>query len=152
FVASIINAPHHLALEAPFHLQSRLGGIRPDGPYQWHFIDHHLAHAASAFYASPFKCAAVLTLDGRGEQATTTYHLGNDNALVRLGQVDLPHSLGLLYAHVTNYLGFLHCSDEYKVMALASFGKPRYIEEFRDIVRIGTDGRYTLQPVNLTER
>src|SRR5262245_53665023 len=152
FLASIINAPYHLALEAPHHLQSRLQGVRPDGPYQWHFVDHHTAHAASAFYASPFERAAVLTLDGRGERATTTYHLGEGNALARLGQVDLPHSLGLLYAHVTNYLGFLHCSDEYKVMALASFGKPRYIDEFRDIVRPGPKGQYTLEPLRLQER
>src|SRR5262249_36851727 len=131
FIASIVNAPHHLALEAPHHLQSRLRGVRPDGPYRWHFVDHHTAHAARAFYASPFKQAAVLTLDGRGEQTTTTYHFGQGNRLERLGHVDLPHSLGLLYAQVTNYLGFLHCSDEYKVMALASFGKPRYLEEFR---------------------
>jgi carbamoyltransferase len=151
-LASIINAPHHLAGEAPNHLQARLRGARSDGPYRWHFVDHHVSHAASAFHASPFQQAAVLTLDGRGERATTTYSVGHGNRLERLGQVDLPHSLGLLYAQVTSYLGFLHCSDEYKVMALASFGKPRYVEEFRHIVRVGAEGQYTLEPLCLEER
>src|SRR5262249_631071 len=152
FVASIINAPHHLAAEVPHHLQTRLKGARPDGPYRWHFVDHHIAHAASAFHASPFERAAVLTLDGRGERATTTYSLGYDNRLERLGQVDLPHSLGLLYAQVTSYLAFLHLSDEYKVMALASFGKPRYAGQFRDLVHIGDEGQYTIEPPCMEER
>jgi carbamoyltransferase len=152
FLASIINAPHHLAGESPHHLQARLRGARSDGPYRWHFVDHHIAHAASAFHASPFQRAAVLTLDGRGERATTTYNIGQGNRLERLGQVELPHSLGLLYAHVTSHLGFLHCADEYKVMALASFGKPRYAAEFRDIIRVGSDGQYTLQPLRLEDR
>src|SRR5262245_17189168 len=152
FVASIINAPYHLAHEAPHHLRARLRGERSDGPYRWHFIDHHVAHAASAFHASPFERAAVLTLDGRGERASTTYSIGHGNRLERLGQVDLPHSLGLLYAQVTRYLGFLHCSDEYKVMALASFGQPRYVAGFQNIVRVGAEGQYTLAPLRLEER
>jgi carbamoyltransferase len=152
FLASIINAPHHLANEAPHHLLARLRGVRSDGPYRWHFIDHHVAHAASAFHTSPFQRAAVLTLDGRGERASTTYSMGHGTRLERLGQVDLPHSLGLLYAQVTHYLGFLHCSDEYKVMALASFGKPRYVADFRDIVRVEADGQYIIQPLRLPER
>src|SRR5262249_22011081 len=106
FVASIINAPHHLAGDVPHHLQARLGGACFDGPARWHCVDHQRAHAASAFHASPFERAAVLTLDGRGERATTTYSLGHGRQLERLGQVDLPHSLGLLYVHVTAYLGF----------------------------------------------
>lgn len=152
FLASIINAPHHLAGEAPHHLQSRFRGARPDGPYRWHFVDHHIAHAASAFHSSPFQRAAVLTLDGRGERATTTYNIGQGNRLERIAQVDLPHSLGLLYAQVTSHLGFLHCSDEYKVMALASFGQPRYLADFRDIIGVGAEGQYTLQPLRLQDR
>jgi carbamoyltransferase len=69
-----------------------------------------------------------------------------------LGQVDMPHSLGLLYEEVTGYLGFLHSSDEYKVMALASFGKPRFVNEFRDIIRLGERGHYTIEPANLEKR
>jgi carbamoyltransferase len=115
-------------------------------------VAHHLAHAASAFHASPFPRAAVLTLDGRGERATTGYATGTGNRLEWLGQVHMPHSLGLLYEEVTGYLGFLHSSDEYKVMALASCGKPRHLTDFRDIVRLGAHGQYTVAPTRLEER
>src|ERR687886_589398 len=152
FLSSIVNAPRHLAGGAPHHLRARFRGARPDGPYRWHFVEHHMAHAASAFLASPFDRAAVLTLDGRGEKATTTYHMGSGNRLERLGQVNFPHSLGLLYEQVTSYLGFLHSADEYKVMALASFGMPRYVADFRAIVQLGADGQYTVQPPRLEER
>jgi carbamoyltransferase len=152
FLSSIVNAPRHLAGGAPHHLRDRFRGARPDGPYRWHFVDHHLAHAASAFHASPFERAAVMTLDGRGEKATTTYYIGHGNRLECLGEVDLPHSLGLLYERVTEYLGFLHSSDEYKVMALASFGKPRFVSEFREIVKLGPEGKYTIGPLRLEER
>lgn len=152
FLASIVNAPRHLVDGVPHHLAARFRDARSDRRYRWHFVEHHLAHAASAFYASPFQRAAVLTLDGRGEKATTSYHLGEGYRLHRLGQVDMPHSLGLLYEEVTAYLGFLHSSDEYKVMALASFGKPRYVSEFREIVRLGEHGQYTIQPAHLAAR
>jgi carbamoyltransferase len=152
FVSSIVNAPRQLADGAPFHLRARFRGARADGPYRWHFVEHHLAHAASAFLPSPFENAAVLTLDGRGEKATTSYSIGEGNSLYRLGQIDMPHSLGLLYEQVTEYLGFLPSSDEYKVMALASFGKPRYLDEFREIVQLAPEGRYTIQPPRLEER
>ncbi len=152
FLASIVNAPRHLASGAPHHLKERFRGVRPDGPYRWHFVNHHIAHAASAFHASPFSRAAVLTLDGRGEKATTMYLVGNGNRLEVLGEVGMPHSLGLLYERVTEYLGFLHSCDEYKVMALASFGKPRYVGQFREIVRLGAEGQYTIAPLRLEER
>jgi carbamoyltransferase len=93
-----------------------------------------------------------MTVDGRGEQATTTYNIGHGQQLDRVGQVNLPHSLGLLYEEVTTHLGFLHSSDEYKVMALASYGKPYLVNDFRDIVRIGANGQYTINNQNLTER
>jgi len=153
FLCSIINAPGHLADGAPHHLQERFRGARRAGPYEWHFVPHHLAHAASAFHASPFARAAVMTLDGRGERATTTYGLGEGNQLEWLGQVQMPHSLGLLYEQVTSYLGFLHSSDEYKVMALASYGRPRYLDEFRAIIQVGEGGQYTIQqPLELEGR
>ncbi|HMC90129.1 MAG TPA: carbamoyltransferase C-terminal domain-containing protein, partial [Gemmataceae bacterium] len=113
---------------------------------------HHLAHATSAFHVSPFTQAAVLTLDGRGEKATTGYAAGKGTHLEWLGQVNMPHSLGLLYEAVTGYLGFLHSSDEYKVMALASFGKPRFLDKFRDLVRVGAKGQYAILPLDLEER
>ncbi len=152
FLSSVVNAPRQLADGAPHHLRARFRGARPDGPYRWHFVEHHLAHAASAFHASPFARAAVMTLDGRGERATTTYGLGAGTRLERLGQVAFPHSLGHLYERVTEYLGFLHSSDEYKVMALASFGRPAHVEAFRDIVRLGPRGEYEIESPCLEER
>jgi len=152
FYASIVNAPGQLVDGAPHHLRARFRGVTVDGPLKWHFVPHHLAHAASAFHPSPFQKAAVLTLDGRGEKATTGYAVGEGNRLEWLGQVNMPHSLGLLYEEVTGYLGFLHSSDEYKVMALASFGKPRFVKEFREIVQLGERGNYTIAPTRLEER
>jgi carbamoyltransferase len=153
FVSSIVNTPRQLAGGVPLHLQARFRGARSAELIErWHFVEHHIAHAASAFLASPFEHAAVLTLDGRGERATTTYHLGDGNQLERLGQVAMPHSLGMLYERVTEYLGFLHSSDEYKVMALASFGRPVFAREFRDLIQIGAHGQYTLQPLQLEQR
>ncbi|ODT46899.1 MAG: carbamoyltransferase [Nitrospira sp. SCN 59-13] len=152
FLSSIMNAPGHLADGAPHHLQARFAGATSAGPFRWHFVSHHRAHAASAFFPSPFEEAAVLTLDGRGEQATTTYHHGSGYQLNDVGQVTMPHSLGLLYEDLTTYLGFLHSSDEYKVMALASYGKPRFADEFRRMIRLDTSGRYEIEPARLTER
>jgi carbamoyltransferase len=152
FLSSIVNAPRHLIDGVPHHLQARFREARRNSHYRWHFVEHHIAHAASAFHASPFYHAAVLTLDGRGEKATTSYSVGTGNQLRWLGQVNFPHSLGMLYEQVTGYLGFLHSSDEYKVMALASFGKPRYVTDFREIVQLGLDGHYTIHPLHLEER
>lgn len=112
FLAYIVNAPEQLADGWPHHLQSRFIGARIDRS-KWHFVDHHLSHAASAFHASPFADAAVLTIDGRGEKATTAYYRGSENYLTAIGQVNMPHSLGLLYERMTTDLGFLHSSDEY---------------------------------------
>lgn len=152
FLSYIVNAPRHLVGGVPHNLEKRFRGARPDGPYRWHFVEHHTAHAASAFHASSFYQAAVLTLDGRGEQASTTYSVGEGNNLTRIGQVNFPHSLGILYEQVTTYLGFLHSADEYKVMALASYGKPHYLSEFREIVQVGERGSYTVQMPRLEER
>lgn len=152
FLSSIVNAPRHLVGGVPHHLKARFRGARYDGPFTWHFVEHHIAHAASAFLASPFDRAAVLTLDGRGERATTTYNIGWGTQLERLGQVNFPHSLGLLYEKVTEFLGFLPSSDEYKVMALASYGRPRYIDQFRDMICIAEGGQYSLGPLELEAR
>ncbi len=131
FLASIVNAPRQLIGGYPHHLQARFRNTPLNGAFKWHFVQHHLAHAASAFLPSPFEEAAILTLDGRGEYATTTYSHGAGHLIDLIDQVNMPHSLGILYEKVTEYLGFLHSSDEYKVMALASFGKPAYLQEFR---------------------
>lgn len=152
FLSSIVNAPRHLAGGAPHHLKKRFEGISAGGPYQWHFVPHHLAHAISAFFPAPFEEAAVMTLDGRGEKDTTIYGYGRGYSFGILGRVQMPHSLGMVYERVTEYLGFLHSSDEYKVMALASFGKPRFVDYFREKIQIGEEGNYTVQPLELVER
>ncbi|QHS57520.1 carbamoyltransferase [Mucilaginibacter sp. 14171R-50] len=151
FLSSIINAPGQLRDGWPHHLQQRFIGCNI-GREKWHFVEHHIAHAASAFNCSPFRTAAVMTVDGRGEQATTTYNIGRGQQLDRIGQVNMPHSLGLLYEDVTTHLGFLHSSDEYKVMALASYGKPEFANDFREIIHIGSNGQYTINNQNLVER
>src|SRR5690606_17858548 len=96
--------------------------------------------------AAPCDESAVLTLDGRGERASTSYGVFSAGKYTRLKQIELPHSLGLLYEDITRYLGFLHSSDEYKVMALASFGQPEYQRQMRDIVRLDDQGGYQLEP------
>lgn len=152
FLSSIVNAPRHLLGGAPHHLKERFRGLALEGPPEWHFVPHHLSHAASAFHPSPFDRAAVMTLDGRGERATTSYFMGEGSRLTALGEVRLPHSLGLLYERVTEHLGFLHSSDEYKVMALASMGRPAFLDDFREIIRLGKEGIYEIAPVDLAER
>jgi carbamoyltransferase len=143
FLDYIRKSPAQLRDGYPHHLQKRLADAA-DVPDKWVFVNHHVAHAASAFFPSPFKRAAVITLDGRGEKATTGYYMGDTNTLTQIASVDMPHSLGMLYEKITTYLGFLHSSDEYKVMALASYGKPVYLEDFRSIIHVGDDGQYTI--------
>lgn len=149
FLSSILNAPGHLVDGVPLHLAKRFKGTGHDGPYRWHFVNHHRSHAASAFLPGPYEKAAVLVLDGRGETVSTSYWLGEGNQMELLGEVALPHSLGLLYEQMTTYLGFLHSSDEYKVMALASFGKPVYADYFRSLITIRENGQYTIAPLQL---
>ena len=148
----VVNAERQLIDGAPFHLRRRFRSAKSRRHWRWRFIDHHLAHEASAFLAAPFAEAAVLTLDGRGERASTSYGHFSDNAYRRIGQVCVPHSLGLLYEDVTRHLGFLHSSDEYKVMALASYGKPSLAAQFREMVQLNGDGQYTIRPLNLVEQ
>ena len=96
------------------------------------FAEHHESHAASAFYPSPFDQAAVLCLDGVGEWATTSAWMGDGAKLTPLWQIDFPHSLGLLYSAFTYYLGFKVNSGEYKLMGLAPYGKPTYVNKILD--------------------
>ncbi len=144
FLSSIVNAPGQLSDGYPHHLQKRFEGSKAE-PDKWYFTGHHIAHAASAFYPSPFEKAAVMVLDGRGEKATSSYHFGEKNSIELISQVCMPHSLGLLYEGITTHLGFLHSSDEYKVMALASYGKPIYLDAFRSIIKVHGEGRYTIE-------
>jgi carbamoyltransferase len=152
FLSYIVNARAQLIDGAPHHLMKRFRSGGRKMRFEWHYVDHHLSHEASAFLAAPFKDAAVLTMDGRGEGVTTSLGQFVDGEYKRLRQVELPHSLGLLYESVTGYLGFLHSSDEYKVMALASYGKPAYVDVFREIVKYRHDGTYTVDAPHLDER
>lgn len=100
------------------------------------YVPHHLAHAASAYYPSPFDRAAVLVVDGMGEWPVTSLYEGRGNSLRSLGTVSFPHSLGFYYSAFTEYLGFDPFDGEYKVMGLAAYGEPRFSERFRDILRL----------------
>ena len=102
---------------------------------KFHRIEHHQAHLASSFYCSPFERAALLSADGLGDFASTMWGTGTGNRMWIEGSVVFPHSLGLFYSAVTQYLGFLKFGDEYKVMGLAAYGQPEQFDAFRDIVR-----------------
>ena len=108
------------------------------------FSDHHLSHAASAFFPSPFDEAIVLTADGVGEWATTTVAIGRGNDLKIKKEIHFPHSLGLLYSAFTYYTGFKVNSGEYKLMGLAPYGKPIYVEKIKKLIDIKDDGSFKL--------
>jgi carbamoyltransferase len=109
------------------------------------FSEHHLSHAASAFFPSPFEEAAVLTMDGVGEWATTSLAIGKGNQLAVMKEIHFPHSIGLLYSAFTYYTGFRVNSGEYKVMGLAPYGEPRYAELIRKhLIDIKEDGSFSL--------
>jgi carbamoyltransferase len=109
-----------------------------------HFMEHHPAHAASAFLVSPYEEAALLTLDYMGEWAVTWSGVGRGTQMEHIQHENYPHSLGVFYTAMTAYLGFMRASDEYKVMGLASYGKPEYIDEFRTMFQLLPGGRYKL--------
>ena len=108
------------------------------------FSDHHLSHAASAFFPSPFDKALVLTADGVGEWATTTVAIGDGNNLEIKKEIHFPHSLGLLYSAFTYYVGFKVNSGEYKLMGLAPYGNPIYIDKIYNLIHIKDDGTFRL--------
>src|SRR5205809_7206025 len=108
------------------------------------FSEHHLSHAASAFFCSPFEDAAVLTVDGVGEWATATMGVGRGTTLTLEREMRFPHSLGLLYSVFTAFLGFEVNEGEYKVMGMAPYGEPRYAEDVRKLVRLNDDGGFSL--------
>ncbi len=116
------------------------------GRFKFHYLDHHLCHAVSAFYPSNFERSAVLTIDGAGESNTTALWAGEGTGLEELETVSLPHSLGQFYAAVTAFLGFRPQADEYKVMGMASYGEPTYADLFRErVVRIQKDGTFRIR-------
>src|SRR5262249_26803950 len=121
-------------------------GVKKSGLPPILFGEHHESHAASAFYPSPFKSAAVLCMDGVGEWATTSAWIGDGNNLTPLWEIHFPHSLGLLYSAFTYYTGFKVNSGEYKVMGLAPYGKPKYIKAIYDnLIDLKEDGTFRLK-------
>ncbi|MBT4119711.1 MAG: carbamoyltransferase [Candidatus Peribacter sp.] len=129
----------HTKLWIPQHIEKDLG-------YKGKvfYVPHHESHAASSFYCSGFNDSAVVTVDGVGEWATTTIGYGNDKALDLKQEIHFPHSLGLLYSAVTYYIGFKVNSAEYKVMGLAPYGEPKYVNQFKELIEIKDDGSFAL--------
>ncbi|WP_066903625.1 carbamoyltransferase family protein [Mycolicibacterium houstonense] len=133
------------AQRAPRFLQSALPGLDPSIV---RFVRHHVAHAASSALASPHPDCAVLVVDGRGERTSMLAGQYTDRKLDVLATQSLPHSLGLLYEELTQHLGFKRSSDEYKVMAMASYGTPRFADRFRDLVYATGDGGFRTEAVD----
>ena len=111
---------------------------------EFHNIEHHRAHMASAFHVSPFEDAAVLSVDGAGDFVTTMWGTGQGNSLTVADQIYFPHSLGIFYNAVTQWLGFPKYGDEGKIMGLAPYGQPRYMEEMGRMLRLQQDGSFEL--------
>jgi carbamoyltransferase len=111
---------------------------------RFHNIEHHRAHLASCFFVSPFNHAALLSIDGFGDFISTMWAVGEGNSIDVLGQVEYPHSTGIVYTATTQFLGFPHYGDEGKVMGLAPYGRPRFINEFREIIRAEENGQFRL--------
>lgn len=181
YAAGIVDAPHLLVDDVPWHLRGRwyeemttpapetaeagltegarqhrrsaidVAQRRRGHDWQFHWVEHHLAHAASAYFPSPFERAAILTLDGMGELVSTVLGVGVGDDIELLRKVEWPNSLGKLYERVTTHLGFLSTSDEYKVMALASYGKPRFAEAISEMFSWPEPWRYEIADVSLDE-
>ncbi|AEW03005.1 carbamoyltransferase [Niastella koreensis] len=109
-----------------------------------HQIEHHRSHLASAFFASPFEEAALLSIDGSGDFTTTMTGIGKGNQIEVLESVDFPHSVGLFYTALTQLLGFPHYGDEYKVMGLAPYGEPKYVDKLKEVLRFENNGLFSL--------
>ncbi len=125
-------------------LAEALGVDREHVASRMHWVEHHPAHLASAFYVSPFEEAAVCAIDGFGDFVSTSWALGDSERMKMLRRVYFPHSLGLVYLALTQYLGFPKYGDEYKVMGLAPYGEPRYVAELRQLIALLPDGGFGL--------
>jgi carbamoyltransferase len=109
-----------------------------------HAVEHHLSHLASAFLVSPYDRAVAVSVDGFGDFSSAAWGLGEGGELRVDGRVFFPHSLGVFYEAMTQFIGFPHYGDEYKVMGLAPYGEPRFVDEMRDLVRLSRDGTFAL--------
>jgi carbamoyltransferase len=131
-------------LGSKFNIQRVLERELPGYHGQFLFTEHHASHAASAFYCSPFEEAAILTIDGVGEWETTTIGVGRGREIRLDRAIHFPHSIGLLYSALTSYLGFRVNDAEWKVMGLAPYGEPRFVDSFRKLVELRPDGSFAL--------
>jgi carbamoyltransferase len=127
-------------------IKSRIGKSVGVKQSQILFSEHHLSHAASAFFCSPFEESAVLTFDGVGEWSTTTMGVGKGNNLTITQGIQFPHSIGLLYSAFTAFLGFEVNEGEYKVMGMAPYGRPTFVEKIWKVVRLEQDGTFWMDP------
>jgi carbamoyltransferase len=125
-------------------LANALGLSRNNLQATFHNVEHHRAHLASSFFVSPFERAALLSIDGFGDFISTMWAVGEGRRIDVLGQVEYPHSVGIVYTATTQFLGFPHYGDEGKIMGLAPYGRPRFIEQFREIIRTETNGQFRL--------
>jgi carbamoyltransferase len=127
-------------------LETHLDRAFPDQRFKGkhHFVEHHMAHLSSAFHVSPYGDAAVVSVDGFGDFASAAWGVGRGTHIEVENRVYFPHSLGIFYQALTQYLGFPHYGDEYKVMGLAPYGKPAFMEEMRQIVLLQPDGSFKL--------
>src|SRR5437764_6072536 len=112
---------------------------------QVHQVEHHRAHLASSFLVSPFESAALASVDGFGDFVSTMVGLGEGAQVTVVDRVTFPHSLGLFYLAMTQYLGFLDYGDESKVMGLVAYGKPEYLDAMRKIIRLKLNGQFELE-------
>jgi carbamoyltransferase len=135
----------HEKLWIPYRIERALSELGVRMPDRLYFPTHHQSHAASAFLPSPFQSAAIVTTDGVGEWDTTTIGVGEGNRVSLLKQVSFPHSLGLLYSAFTYFTGFEVLDGEYKMMGLAPYGEPRYVDRIRErLVDVREDGSFRL--------
>ena len=138
-----VNSKKVATIENEFH------ALFPDVPLdeikaKVHRVEHHRAHLASAFFASPYEEAALLSVDGSGDFSTTMLGIGRGNQIEVIDSIDFPHSVGIFYTAMTQYLGFPHYGDEYKVMGLAPYGAPLHIDKLRKLVELTEDGLFRL--------
>jgi carbamoyltransferase len=126
------------------HELEKATGAAASNAAQFYNVEHHKAHMASCFLVSPFERAAILSIDGFGDFISTMWGMGQGNRIDVIGQVEFPHSAGALYTATSQYLGFTKYGDEGKVMGLAPYGQPRYLDEFRDIIRADNGSGFKL--------
>jgi len=128
------------------NLESNFKQHLPDQTFRAtvHPVEHHLAHLASAFLVSPFDKAVTVSVDGFGDFSSAAWGLGSGTHVAAEGRVHFPHSLGVFYESMTQFIGFPHYGDEYKVMGLAPYGEPRFVEQMKEIVRLKSDGGFAL--------